>query len=140
LDFTGGGGDFSDLDALQSRTRTEITTAKKLLRESLNPPAEWIERAEKGLSSVSTGLENKEELARQLEQMKEQNDKLSWKTSSCGSLRQGAAIKDFAGLQASQSGTIRPGCCQGYWGQPNNWFKFITLDKGARDGISQGMR
>jgi rod shape-determining protein MreC len=121
-------------------TRTEITTAEKLLRESLTPLQNGLSGLKRGLSSVSTGLENKEELARQLEQMKEQNDKLSLENQQLREFKAEAqrlkTLLDYKQANQEQYDLV---VARVIGRQPNNWFKFITLDKGARDGISQGM-
>ena len=121
-------------------TRTEITMAEKLLRESFTPLQNGLSGLKRGLSSVSTGLENKQELARQLKQMKTQNDKLSLENQQLREFKAEAqrlrTLLDYKQANQEQYDLVVAGVIGR---QPNNWFKFITIDKGARDGISQGM-
>lgn len=121
-------------------TRTEITTAEKLLRESFTPLQKGLDELKRGLSSVSTGLENKQELARQLKQTKEQNDKLSLENQQLREYKAEAqrlkTLLDYKQANQEQYDLV---VARVIGRQPNNWFKIITLDKGSTDGISQGM-
>ncbi len=121
-------------------TRTEITTAEKLLRESFTPLQKGLDELKRGLSSVSTGLENKQELARQLKQAKEQNDKLSLENQQLREYKAEAqrlkTLLDYKQANQEQYDLV---VARVIGRQPNNWFKIITLDKGSTDGISQGM-
>jgi len=121
-------------------TRTEITMAEKLLRESFTPLQNGLSGLKRGLSSVSTGLENKQELARQLKQIKAQNDKLSLENQQLREFKAEAqrlkTLLDYKQVNQEQYDLV---VSRVIGRQPNNWFRFITIDKGTRDGISQGM-
>ena len=121
-------------------TRTEITMAEKLLRESFTPLQNGLSGLKRGLSSVSTGLENKQELARQLKQIKAQNDKLSLENQQLREFKAEAqrlkTLLDYKQANQEQYDLV---VARVIGRQPNNWFRFITIDKGTRDGISQGM-
>ena len=121
-------------------TRTEITMAEKLLRESFTPLQDGLSGLKRGLSSVSTGLENKQDLARQLKQIKAQNDKLSLENQQLREFKAEAqrlkTLLDYKQANQEQYDLV---VARVIGRQPNNWFRFITIDKGTRDGISQGM-
>jgi rod shape-determining protein MreC len=121
-------------------TRTEISMAEKLLREGFTPLQDGLSGLKGGLTSVSTNLENKQELARQLKKAQEQNDKLSMQNQQLQEFKAEAKrlekLLDYKQANQEQYDLV---VSRVIGRQSNNWFKFITIDKGAKDGISQGM-
>lgn len=121
-------------------TRTEITVAEKLLRESFTPLQNGLSGLRRGLADVSTGLENKQELARQLEQVEKQNKDLRLENQQLRELKAEAErLRNLLDYKQTNQEQYDLEVARVIARQPNNWFRFITIDKGTNDGISPGM-
>lgn len=121
-------------------TRTEITVAEKLLRESFTPLQNGLSGLRRGLADVSTGLENKQELARQLEQVEKQNKDLRLENQQLRELKAEAErLRILLDYKQTNQEQYDLEVARVIARQPNNWFRFITIDKGTNDGISPGM-
>ncbi|NLV22195.1 MAG: rod shape-determining protein MreC [Syntrophomonadaceae bacterium] len=120
--------------------RTEITMAEKLLQESITPLQNGLSGLKRGMSSVSTGLENKKELARQLAQMKKLNDKLSLENQQLREYKaETERLRILLDYKQAHQDQYQLVVARVIGRHPNNWFEFITIDKGTQDGISPGM-
>ena len=123
-----------------SGTRAEITVAEKLLRDSFTPLQSGLSGLKRGLVGVSTNLANKQELTRQLAQLKSKNSKLSLENQQLREYKYEVerlqVLLDYKETNKEQYDlTLARVIAR----QSNNWFNFITIDKGTADGISQGM-
>jgi len=121
-------------------TRTEITAAEKVLRESFAPLQNGLSGMKRGLAGVSINLQNKKDLARQLAQIEKQNQELRRENQQ---LQESAAevirLRRLLDYKQSQQEDYDLTAARVIARQPNNWFRFITIDRGSSDGIKPGM-
>ncbi len=123
-----------------THARTEITVAEKLLRESFTPLQNGLSGLKRGFAGVSTGLENKRELVRQLGQIEKQNKDLRLENQQLREYEAEAKrLRILLDYQQTTQEQYDLEVARVIARQPNNWFRFITIDKGTNDGISQGM-
>lgn len=120
--------------------RTEITVAEKLLRESLAPLQKGLSGLQRGLSSVGNILDSKQNMARRLEQMEKQNQELNLENQQLREFKaETQRLRALLNYQESNQEQYDLVVARVIAREPNNWFKSITIDKGSKDGISQGM-
>ncbi|CFX80820.1 Rod shape-determining protein MreC [Syntrophomonas zehnderi OL-4] len=123
-----------------SSTRAEITVAEKLLRDSYAPLQSGLNEMRRGINGLGLHFAEKKnmnakikQLNREKAQLTMENQRLQEYEAETLRLRKllnfGEENKEQFGLEYAR--VIAR--------SPNNWFKVITIDKGAEDGIAQGM-
>lgn len=122
-----------------SSTRAEITAIERIIRDSFTPLQSGLSGLRRGLGNVSLGLADKRDLQEQNQeltlkeqQLKQENQQLREYKAEALRLRGLLAFKEKNEQYTLQAAQVIAR-------SPNNWFKVITIDQGAQDGISQGM-
>lgn len=123
-----------------SSTRTEITFAERLIRDSFTPLQSGLSGLKRGLVGVSTALEDKQEMAREIGQLKSEYKDLSLENQQLREYKaETKRLRVLLDYKEDNKEQFDLTAARVIARHPNNWFNLITIDKGSDDGISQGM-
>ncbi|MDD3363701.1 MAG: rod shape-determining protein MreC [Syntrophomonas sp.] len=125
---------------LSSSNRQEITLLEKLVRDSYSPLQTGVDKLEIGINNISVGLAQKKEIEEQIGALEIKNNRLSLENQQ---LRENRAeverLRSLLAYKQAQQDQYDLEAARVIARSPNNWYKVITIDKGAENGIAGGM-
>ncbi|PKM77431.1 MAG: rod shape-determining protein MreC [Firmicutes bacterium HGW-Firmicutes-15] len=125
---------------LSSSNRQEITVLEKLLRDSYSPLQTGVDKLKIGINQISVGMAHKKEIEEQMVALETKNNLLSLENQQ---LRENKAeverLRSLLAYKQAQQDQYDLEAARVIARSPNNWYKIITIDKGAENGIAGGM-
>jgi rod shape-determining protein MreC len=125
---------------LSSSNRQEITFLEKLVRDSYSPLQSGVDKLRVGISNISVGMTLKKDLEERMGALEIKNNRLSLENQQLRENR--AEVERLRGLltyKQAQQDQYDLEAARVIARSPNNWYKIITIDKGAENGIAGGM-
>ena len=117
---------------IQLDNRNALDPVKDGLREVLSPMASVLNRVTDGTNRQSAQERQIAQLKAQVASLQAQNAQLQGQANENKQLREVLGLKQqHPGWKTLQASVVNP--------DPTNLQKFITIDKGAKDGIKKGM-
>lgn len=123
-----------------SSNRKEITFAEKMIRDAYAPMQSGVSNFKEYFCDFGVYFKQKKEMEKEIEYLKEQNDKLNNENQQLLEYRAEARrLKEILDFEQStfESYKLVPASLIGR--SPNNWYETITIDKGMQDGIAKDM-
>ncbi len=125
---------------LSSSNRQEITLLEKLIRDSYSPLQTGMDKLNIGINNISVGLAKKKVIDEQMGALEIKNNLLSLENQQ---LRENRAeverLRSLLAYKQAQQEQYDLEAARVIARSPNNWYKIITIDKGAEQGIAGGM-
>ncbi|MDD4171410.1 MAG: rod shape-determining protein MreC [Syntrophomonas sp.] len=125
---------------LSSSNRQEITGVEKLIRDSYAPLQSGVDKLQQGMSQVGIKLLGIQGMDEQLQAEKIKNNLLSLENMQ---LRENKAeverLRGLLGYKEAHEDQYLLEAARVIARSPNNWYKTLTLDKGADFGIAVNM-
>jgi len=125
---------------LSSSNRQEITLLEKLIRESYAPMQVGVDKLKQGISHVRVDLVGGRDLQERLTALEIENNRLSLENMQ---LRENKSeverLRTLLDYKQAQQDQYVLEAARVIARSPNNWYKTITIDKGADSGIAINM-
>lgn len=125
---------------LSSSNRQEITLLEKLIRESYAPMQGGVDKLRQGISRVRIDLVGGQALQERLTTLEVENNRLSLENMQ---LRENKSeverLRTLLDYKQAQQDQYVLEAARVIARSPNNWYKTITIDKGADSGIAINM-
>jgi len=125
---------------LSSSNRQEITGLEKLIRESYAPLQSGVDKLQQGMSQVGVKILGMKEMDERLQAEEIKNNLLSLENMQ---LRENKAeverLRSLLGYKEAQEDQYLLEAARVIARSPNNWYKTLTIDKGADFGITVNM-
>lgn len=120
--------------------RQEITLLEKFIRESYAPLQSGVDKVGQTIGQTVVKLAGGADLEEQLQTLKTQNDTLSLENMQ---LRENKAeverLRTLLAYKQAQDAQYVLEAARVIARSPNNWYKTLTIDKGAENGIAINM-
>lgn len=123
-----------------SSTRSEISAIERIIRDSFTPLQSGLSGLRRGLEGVSLGLAEKQDLKEQVQTLTLKDQRLNSENQQLREYKNEALrLRKLLAFRENNSEQYTLQAARVIARSSNNWFKIMTIDQGAQDGISQGM-
>ncbi|NLB89413.1 MAG: rod shape-determining protein MreC [Syntrophomonadaceae bacterium] len=125
---------------MTSSNRDDITLLEKIIRDSFTPLQSGVNEFKNGWREITAVFIHNKDLQTEIEKLKEENQALKIQNQSLREYEIEAkrlqSILGFINYNIEKYDLLPAKVIAR---SPNNWYQNITIDKGANDGIEQGM-
>jgi rod shape-determining protein MreC len=125
---------------LSSSNRQEITLLEKIIRDSYSPLQTRVDKIKVGISKISVGMAQKRDMEEQMGLLEMKNNSLNLENQQLREYRaEVERLRNLLAYKQAHQEQYNLEAARVIARSPNNWYKIITIDKGAENGIAGGM-
>ncbi len=125
---------------LTSSNRNDITVLEKIIRDSFTPLQSGVNEFRDNWAGIGTFFADNRSLQKQIDELRKENQELSLRNQALREFEAEAErLQDILDFKNYNIETYDLLAAKVIARSPNNWYRYITIDRGFNDGIIKGM-